>query len=113
MPPEQPSDFRPVEIGRANEHDVKIHWNNGAEVIYPARFLRLNCPCAVCVDELTGEKRLQEGSVPADVHPVGIDPVGHYAIQIYWSDGHTTGIYTWERLMQLMMALRDDQPPSS
>jgi DUF971 family protein len=91
----------PVEIGRANAHDVKISWNNGREVTYPARFLRMSCPCAACVEEMTGRRMIDETSVAADVHPVSIHPVGRYAIQILWSDGHQTGIYTWERLYQL------------
>ena len=92
---------RPLEIGRANEHDVKIRWNDGTEAVYPARFLRLECPCAVCVDELTGRRRLQPATIPDDIHPASIEPVGRYAIQVYWSDGHSTGIYTWERLRAL------------
>ena len=92
---------RPIEIGRANEHDVKIRWNDGTEAVYPSRFLRLECPCAVCVDELTGRRTLQPAAIADDVHPAGIEPVGRYAIQIFWSDGHSTGIYTWERLRAL------------
>ena len=91
----------PVEVGRANAHDIKVSWNNGREVIYPARFLRLACPCAACVEEMTGRKLIDETQVAADVHPIAIHPVGRYAIQILWSDGHQTGIYTWERLYQL------------
>jgi DUF971 family protein len=93
---------KPVEITRANQHDIKIRWKDGREVVYPARFLRMECPCAVCVDELTGRRTLKETSVPQDVHPNGIERVGRYAIQIYWSDGHTTGLYTWERLRDLI-----------
>jgi ATP-binding protein involved in chromosome partitioning len=94
-------ELRPIEIGRANQHDVKIRWSDGLEVAYPARFLRFHCPCAMCQDEMTGERRLQEDSLPADVHPVSIQPVGRYAIQIYFSDGHSTGIFTWERLREM------------
>jgi DUF971 family protein len=39
--------------------------------------------------------------VPADVRPLRIQPVGRYAIQIDWSDGHTTGIYPFRRLREL------------
>ncbi|HEX9749664.1 MAG TPA: DUF971 domain-containing protein [candidate division Zixibacteria bacterium] len=92
---------RPIEITRANQHDIKVIWNNGAETIFPARMLRLACPCAECIDEMSGRKRLREEAVPKDVHPLSISPVGRYAIQIQWSDGHQTGIYTWERLYQL------------
>jgi DUF971 family protein len=90
-----------VEIGRANEHDVRVLWKGGRETVFPARFLRLQCPCAVCVDELTGRRTLQESSISSGVHPVAIHPVGRYAIQIYWSDNHSTGIYTWEYLDDL------------
>ena len=69
---------RALEVGRANEYDIKIRWNDGTEVVYPARFLRMQCPCAVCVDELTGERKVQEASVLEDVHPAGIDAVGRH-----------------------------------
>lgn len=91
----------PVEIGRANQHDVRIRWNDGHESVYMARELRLRCGCAGCVSEMTGEEMLDPRSVPADVHPLSISPVGRYAIQIHWSDGHATGIYTFERLRAL------------
>jgi DUF971 family protein len=98
----KPQSPKPVEISRSGEHDIKIRWKDGPETVYPARFLRMECPCAVCVDELSGVRRLQESMVPSGVHPAGIDPVGRYAIQIHWSDGHGTGIYTWERLHDLI-----------
>ena len=88
----------PVEIGRANQHDVKIRWQDGHESVYPARELRLACPCAGCVDEVTGQLRLIATSVPQNVYPLKIDLVGRYAISIQWSDGHNTGIYSYEKL---------------
>ena len=109
MPSTEQNIPRALEITRANKHDVKIRWHDGTEVVYPARFLRLECPCAMCVDELTGVKRLQDSSIPEDVHPAGIDPIGRYAIQIFWSDGHNTGIYTWERLYELISRLPNRQ----
>ena len=97
----------PTEIGRANKHDIKINWNTGDETVYPARLLRLACPCAACIDEISGEKILDEKALPDDVHPTGITPVGRYAIQIQWSDGHNTGLYTWERLWSLAQQLSE------
>jgi len=88
----------PLEIGRANLYDVKIKWQDGHEGVYPARHLRLNCPCAGCVDEVTGKRRLTAAMVPDDVKPLGIQLVGNYAISITWSDGHATGIYAFDRL---------------
>ena len=63
----------PLEIGRANQHDVKIRWQDGHESVYPARELRLACPCAGCVDEVTGQLRLIATNVPQDVHPAKIE----------------------------------------
>ena len=65
------------------------------------RELRLACGCAQCVDEWSGEGRLDESAVPEDVHPLRIEPVGRYAIQIAWSDGHASGIYPFRRLREL------------
>jgi DUF971 family protein len=64
------------------------------------RDLRLACKCAECVDEWTGARRVDETKVPLDVHPLNIEPVGLYGLQIQWSDGHGTGIYTWETLAE-------------
>lgn len=96
----------PVEVGRANEYDILVKWKDGSETIFPARFLRLACPCAGCIEEMTGRKILDESTVPDDVHPLAISPVGRYAIQIQWSDGHNTGLYTWERLSDLATLIK-------
>ena len=91
----------PLEIGRANQHDVKIRWQDAHESVYPARALRFSCPCAGCVDEVTGERRLTASMVPHDVKPLSIRLVGRYAITIEWSDGHRTGIYPFDLLRKL------------
>jgi ATP-binding protein involved in chromosome partitioning len=91
----------PAEISRANEYDVCIRWDDGHESIYPARDLRLDCRCAHCISETTRDELLDPRSVPADVHPLSISQVGRYAIHIQWSDGHSTGIYTFKRLREL------------
>ena len=91
----------PVEINRCGESDVQIRWSDGKVSVFPARFLRLACPCASCVNEMTGRRVLRESTVPQDVRPLAIAPVGRYAIEIQWSDGHRTGIYTWELLYRL------------
>jgi DUF971 family protein len=91
----------PVEIGRANVHDVRIRWQDGHESVYPARELRLACPCAACLDETTGVIRLISSSVPEGVQPLKIELTGRYAMTVHWSDGHHTGIYTFELLRKL------------
>ncbi len=88
-------------IRQAGPRELAIRWADGAESLYAVRDLRLACGCARCVDEWSGEGRLDPASVPADVHPLGIEPVGRYAIQVRWSDGHDTGIYPYRRLREL------------
>ena len=91
----------PSEIARANLHDILIQWKDGHESLYVARELRLACPCAGCVDEVTGAKRIEPSALRDDVHPLQIAPVGGYAIQIHWSDGHRTGLYSFKQLRAL------------
>lgn len=91
----------PKKIGPPNQPEILIEWGDGKLGIYPARKLRLACPCAACVHEQTGEKILKPESVPADIRAVVIRPVGRYALQIHWSDGHETGLYSFESLYKL------------
>jgi len=89
---------------RIEQHDAQtlaIGWADGAESLINVRALRLACGCANCIDEWSGQPLLEPESVPVDVAPRGIQPVGRYAIQIEWSDGHNTGIYPFERLRGL------------
>jgi ATP-binding protein involved in chromosome partitioning len=78
---------------------ILIEWDAGHQALYPARELRLACPCAGCVDEMSGRALLNPASVPAEVRPVSLGLVGAYGLQVQWSDGHGTGIYTFQRLL--------------
>ena len=91
----------PTRIQQRGPDELEIGWSDGQESCYPVRLLRLACSCAHCVDEWTGEGRLEPASVPEDVRPLKIQPVGRYAIQIDWSDGHSTGIYSFRLLRAL------------
>jgi len=91
----------PLQISQRDPRTLAISWADGQESLYDVRQLRLACGCAECVDEWTGVARLDDASVPEDVHPRSIESVGRYAIQIRWSDGHETGIYPFERLRAL------------
>lgn len=88
-----------IDVGSGGE--IVIHWLRGGAVTIPAVRLRDACPCAHCVEEGTGRKLLDPASIPEGIRPLQITPVGNYAIQIHWSDGHSTGIYSWETLRQL------------
>ena len=91
----------PVGVEQAGPDRLRIRWKDGHESLYPVRLLRLGCLCARCVEEGTGRPLLREEDVPNDVKPVRISPVGRYALQFAWSDGHDTGIYSFEHLRNL------------
>ncbi len=78
--------------------DVYVLWRDGHESHYAFLDLRDACPCAECVDEITGQKRLERSSIPPDIHPLGSEYVGNYALRIHWSDGHSTGLYNFKTL---------------
>ena len=90
----------PEAIDVTDTGEIRIAWPGGPEVTIPAARLRDLCPCAECVEEGTGRKILDPASIPADIRPGAISPVGNYAVQITWSDGHSTGIYSWRALRE-------------
>lgn len=83
---------------------LEISWEDGAVCRLPYRFLRGRCPCAGCVNEFTGVRIVDVDSVPEDVRPVQMGFSGNYALKISWSDGHSTGLYTWDALHALCQA---------
>lgn len=101
-----PRNAVPVAIRR--EHDaVVIIWDaDGHEGRFPARALRLACPCAACVDEMSGRPLLDPAHVPMDVAPATLELVGAYGLRVRWSDGHGTGIYTFQSLLAGCPCLR-------
>ena len=96
-PAETPQEIGPTEDGSR----LRILWKDGRESFYEPRGLRLACPCAACVEEMTGRPLLAPATVPEGVHPLSIDYVGHYALQFIWSDGHSTGLYPFTFLRRL------------
>ena len=80
---------------------VQIGWSDDRSCLYPYRYLRLQCACAACVEEMTGRPILNVSSVPDDVIAIEYLPVGRYALQFLWTDGHQTGIYPFEMLTRL------------
>lgn len=80
---------------------LRIEWKDGHVSEYAPRDLRIACPCAGCVDELTGRRTLDPGRVSQGVHPLKIEYVGRYALHFDWSDEHSTGIYPFEYLRRL------------
>ncbi len=76
---------------------LEVVWADRAVEI-PFRNLRDACGCAHCVHELTGQKLVQLADIPEDISIQKMELVGAYALRIKWSDGHDTGLFTWEKL---------------
>ena len=95
-----PTDARPVRID-VTPQAVEIEWDDAHRSSYPHRYLRLECGCAGCVEELSGRKILDPAKIPQDVAFIDHMEIGNYGIQPLWSDGHHTGIYTYNRLRSL------------
>jgi DUF971 family protein len=78
-----------------------VSWPDGVEAKLPLVPLRGACMCARCVDEVTGERIVDCDGIDPDIAVSDMELVGNYALRIRWSDGHETGLYTWEHLRRL------------
>ena len=84
---------------RRREDQILFEWAEPGHVgHFSARDLRLACPCAACVEEMTGRPLLDPVTVPSDVRADAVELVGAYGVRFRWSDGHATGIYTFKGL---------------
>ena len=91
----------PAEIRNKGGMLVGVTWGDQHRSEYPARYLRGRCPCALCVDEISGHRRVAEDDVSPDVRLNGLSLVGNYAVRGEWSDGHATGIYSFDLLRDI------------
>ena len=78
---------------------LEIGYSDGAQFRIPFELLRVYSPSAEVQGHGPGQETLQTGKREVDI--LGIEPVGHYAVQPTFSDGHDSGIYTWEYLYHL------------
>lgn len=96
----------PTKLAIAGGNRLVIDWSDGERREYTFAELRDHCPCATCREKraapapmtLLPVLKLQEAQ-PVAIK--GMTPVGHYAYSIEFSDGHDTGIYTFELLREL------------
>jgi DUF971 family protein len=93
--------IEPVQIVEESDREISIKWSNDTETRYTAPQLRRSCPCAGCINEWTGEKMLDDGSIGDDVSIAHTSIVGRYALNFHFSDGHDTGIYSFKYLLEM------------
>ncbi len=92
---------QPKVIERSVPGQVSIEWTDGAKSVFSAADLRKVCPCAGCVSETTGIRTHDPASVPENLEQSNLKLVGNYALDMTFSDGHSTGIFTFQFLRKL------------
>jgi DUF971 family protein len=105
--PQTPLALKKIEI---IGNELALLWSDDREDYFTHHFLRLNSPSAENIGErdLTGGTFLPTSTakIPEDVRITGWQPIGGYAIQLHFSDGHRTGLYSFDYLRRLGDALR-------
>lgn len=91
----------PKSIEKIDDDELQITWEDDHVSRYSFRALRLLCPCALCKDEWSGECLIDADAVPAGLKAGRAELVGNYALSFSFSDGHGTGIYSFENLRRL------------
>lgn len=102
----------PEHLAISKSKGIKIDWKDGHHSDYPLGWLRDECPCAHCTGAHGTEPARTNYSKPSPpaspfqmyqpaLKMLSVEPVGTYAIRIAWSDGHSSGIYSWDHLRSI------------
>ncbi len=97
----------PTDLQIVEDNALLIKWSGRQRRRYSCRDLRDVCPCATCHEKRTGEQQaptILPVLSAAEAEPLrieGMKPVGSYAYTIAFSDGHDTGIFSFDLLQQL------------
>jgi DUF971 family protein len=91
----------------AGNNTLTIRWADDHISVYPYGYLRDKCPCATCTD-VSSSHRTAAASSPTPfpilsakpLRPERAELVGRYALRIYWSDEHSSGIYGFDHLRE-------------
>ncbi len=93
----EPTTPWPEEIRLSKSKDsLFVKFDNGYETTLSAELLRVESPSAEVQGHGVGQKTTPAGK--AEVIISGLEPVGNYAIRISFSDGHNTGLFSWDIL---------------
>src|SRR5438874_8405792 len=99
-----PKVLQPVALRKEGNDLLIIDWQDGHRSRYTWKHLRDHCPCAGCREERLQPRdpfRILKPNELVPLAPVAMTPIGQYAYKITWSDGHDSGIYTFETLREL------------
>ena len=93
------SEPEPASVDVDREQGVTITWSNEVVAHLGLLELRINCPCAECLEHrIAGETVWPQAGVPEPLKLLDAHLVGAYGMSFEWNDGHRTGIYTWVTL---------------
>lgn len=117
--PEDRDSHSPIAIRRDGSGAILIDWSDGTTVRWTAAELRRDCPCATCREKRKADDARTAASpwtLPvlkaAEARPLEIEamrPVGSYAYNVAFSDGHSSGIYTFAMLRRTSQPRDDHQ----
>lgn len=93
-------------IEQKDNQNFSIVWSDGIKHDFRLSFLQKNCPCANCRDENTGKILIDPKTVHEDVRAISIRNVGSYALQIKFTSGCSTGIFSFD----MLRALKGEKP---
>jgi DUF971 family protein len=90
----------PVQIKlRRAENVLELSYEDGSTLSLPAEYLRVESPSAEVQGHGPGQAKLVTGKKHVGI--TGVEPTGNYALRLSFSDGHDTGIFTWDYLEEL------------
>jgi DUF971 family protein len=95
----------PEHIAISKSKGITVDWKDGHSSSFDLHYLRDNCPCATCTGA-HGPPTTKPDASPFQMFKpalkmVDVEPVGNYAIRIIWSDGHSSGIYSFEHFRRI------------
>ncbi|MCR9107023.1 MAG: DUF971 domain-containing protein [Gammaproteobacteria bacterium] len=93
-------EHRPTAIKlHRRSRELELSYANGENYRLSCEYLRVYSPSAEVLGHGPGQEVLQVGKINVNIN--NIKPVGHYALQLYFDDGHETGLFSWDYLYQL------------
>ena len=105
--------MKPKQIKILDKDKLFLKWDNNSTTTISLKYLRDECPCAGCKGETILFKTFrppQPTMFSLEMYKIkNIEVVGDYAIQIAWKDGHNTGIYSWDYIISLEAAEKENQ----